>query len=80
MTAPLWIEALGAIAGFSTTFAFVPQIVQIYRQGGRPFLRDAFLLSFWRSPLAGLRHHPARKSRRAHESGHRYSDRFRHRP
>jgi MtN3 and saliva related transmembrane protein len=29
------IEVLGAIAGFCTTFAFVPQIVKIHRQGGR---------------------------------------------
>ena len=35
MTAPGWIEILGAVAGFCTTFAFVPQLVKIYRQGGR---------------------------------------------
>ena len=35
MTAPGWVEALGAVAGFCTTFAFVPQLVKIYRQGGR---------------------------------------------
>jgi MtN3 and saliva related transmembrane protein len=35
MTAPGWIEVLGAVAGFCTTFAFVPQLVKIYRQGGR---------------------------------------------
>ena len=29
------IEILGAAAGFCTTFAFVPQIVKIHRQGGR---------------------------------------------
>ena len=29
------IEILGAIAGFCTTFAFVPQIVKIHKQGGR---------------------------------------------
>src|SRR5262252_1079062 len=29
------VEILGAVAGFCTTFAFVPQIVKIYRQGGR---------------------------------------------
>ena len=35
MTAPSWIEMLGAVAGFCTTFAFVPQLVKIYKQGGR---------------------------------------------
>lgn len=35
MTSPEWVEALGGIAGFFTTFAFVPQLVKIYRQGGR---------------------------------------------
>jgi MtN3 and saliva related transmembrane protein len=29
------MEVLGAIAGFCTTFAFVPQIVKIHKQGGR---------------------------------------------
>ncbi|HKE08869.1 MAG TPA: PQ-loop domain-containing transporter [Candidatus Acidoferrum sp.] len=29
------IEILGAVAGFCTTFAFVPQLVKIHRQGGR---------------------------------------------
>ena len=35
MTSTAWVEALGAIAGFCTTFAFVPQLVKIYKQGGR---------------------------------------------
>ena len=35
MLAPQFIEILGGVAGFCTTFAFVPQIVKIYRQGGR---------------------------------------------
>lgn len=35
MTPPLCVEALGAIAGSCTTFAFLPQLVKIYRQGGR---------------------------------------------
>jgi PQ loop repeat protein len=35
MHPPYWVETLGAIAGFCTTFAFVPQLVKIYRQGGR---------------------------------------------
>jgi MtN3 and saliva related transmembrane protein len=29
------VEVVGAFAGFCTTFAFVPQIVKIHRQGGR---------------------------------------------
>ena len=35
MMSPAWVETLGAVAGFCTTFAFVPQLVKIYRQGGR---------------------------------------------
>jgi len=35
MHSPSWVETLGDIAGFCTTFAFVPQLVKIYRQGGR---------------------------------------------
>lgn len=45
MTPPLWVEGLGAIAGFSTTFAFVPQLVKIYRQGGRDL--SYAMLSFY---------------------------------
>jgi MtN3 and saliva related transmembrane protein len=29
------IEILGAVAGFCTTFAFVPQLLKIRKQGGR---------------------------------------------
>jgi MtN3 and saliva related transmembrane protein len=35
MTTVTWIEVLGTVAGFCTTFAFVPQVVKIWRQGGR---------------------------------------------
>jgi MtN3 and saliva related transmembrane protein len=35
MSSPQWIAVLGGIAGFCTTFAFVPQVVKIYKQGGR---------------------------------------------
>lgn len=35
MYAVPYMEVLGAIAGFCTTFAFVPQIVKIHKQGGR---------------------------------------------
>jgi MtN3 and saliva related transmembrane protein len=35
MLAPQSIEILGAIAGFCTTFAFVPQLIKIQKQGGR---------------------------------------------
>jgi MtN3 and saliva related transmembrane protein len=35
MASLTWIGTLGAVAGFCTTFAFVPQLVKIYRQGGR---------------------------------------------
>lgn len=35
MQVPASIEILGAVAGFCTTFAFVPQIIKIHKQGGR---------------------------------------------
>jgi MtN3 and saliva related transmembrane protein len=35
MLVPQSIEVLGAVAGFCTTFAFVPQIIKIHKQGGR---------------------------------------------
>jgi MtN3 and saliva related transmembrane protein len=35
MPRPQTIEILGAIAGFCTTFAFVPQLIKIQKQGGR---------------------------------------------
>jgi len=35
MFAPQSIEILGAIAGFCTTFAFIPQLIKIQKQGGR---------------------------------------------
>ncbi|HEV8076607.1 MAG TPA: PQ-loop domain-containing transporter [Candidatus Acidoferrum sp.] len=35
MLAPQSVEFLGALAGFCTTFAFVPQILKIWKQGGR---------------------------------------------
>lgn len=35
MLAPQSIEILGIVAGFCTTFAFVPQLIKIQKQGGR---------------------------------------------
>jgi MtN3 and saliva related transmembrane protein len=35
MPSPQSIEILGAGAGFCTTFAFVPQLIKIRKQGGR---------------------------------------------
>jgi MtN3 and saliva related transmembrane protein len=35
MTTDSWILVIGTVAGFCTTFAFVPQLVKIWRQGGR---------------------------------------------
>lgn len=35
MPSPEWVEALGDVAGFCTTFAFVPQLIKISKQGGR---------------------------------------------
>jgi MtN3 and saliva related transmembrane protein len=35
MTTDDWIFVLGTVGGFCTTFAFVPQVVKIWKQGGR---------------------------------------------
>jgi MtN3 and saliva related transmembrane protein len=35
MPSPQSIEILGATAGFCTTFAFIPQLIKIRKQGGR---------------------------------------------
>jgi MtN3 and saliva related transmembrane protein len=35
MPSPQSIEFLGAVAGFCTTFAFIPQLIKIQKQGGR---------------------------------------------
>ena len=35
MPSPQSVEILGALAGFCTTFAFVPQLIKIQKQGGR---------------------------------------------
>jgi MtN3 and saliva related transmembrane protein len=35
MTTDSMIVVLGTVAGFSTTFAYVPQLIKIWKQGGR---------------------------------------------
>jgi len=35
MTADSLIIVVGTVAGFCTTFAFVPQLIKIWKQGGR---------------------------------------------
>lgn len=35
MTTETWTTVAGTAAGFCTTFAFVPQLVKIWKQGGR---------------------------------------------
>jgi MtN3 and saliva related transmembrane protein len=35
MTTDNWILVLGSVGGFCTTFAFVPQVIKIWKQGGR---------------------------------------------
>jgi MtN3 and saliva related transmembrane protein len=35
MTTDQWAVIFGTVGGFCTTFAFVPQLVKIYRQGGK---------------------------------------------
>ncbi len=38
MNTDSWIIFVGTVAGFCTTFAFVPQLIKIWRQGGRDLL------------------------------------------
>lgn len=35
MTTESWITVAGSLGGFCTTFAFVPQVLKIWKQGGR---------------------------------------------
>ncbi|HXM96701.1 MAG TPA: PQ-loop domain-containing transporter [Candidatus Dormibacteraeota bacterium] len=35
MTTDKWIIVVGSLGGFCTTFAFIPQVVKIWKQGGR---------------------------------------------
>jgi MtN3 and saliva related transmembrane protein len=35
MTRDIWIIVVGTVAGLCTTLAFVPQVIKIWRQGGR---------------------------------------------
>ncbi len=35
MTTDAWITVAGSLGGFCTTFAFVPQVLKIWKQGGR---------------------------------------------
>src|ERR1700681_2132918 len=35
MTTDSWIIVVGTVAGFCTTFAYVPQVIKIWKQGGR---------------------------------------------
>jgi MtN3 and saliva related transmembrane protein len=35
MTNDSWIVLVGTVGGFCTTFAYVPQVIKIWKQGGR---------------------------------------------
>ena len=35
MTTEGWIAIVGTVGGFCTTFAYVPQVIKIWKQGGR---------------------------------------------
>jgi MtN3 and saliva related transmembrane protein len=35
VTTNSWIVVVGTVAGLCTTFAFVPQVIKIWKQGGR---------------------------------------------
>jgi MtN3 and saliva related transmembrane protein len=35
MTTDKWILVVGSLGGFCTTFAYVPQVIKIWKQGGR---------------------------------------------
>ena len=51
MITPQWVEILDGV--FCTTFAFVPQLVKIYKQGG-PDLSDGLLSLYLFGVLLGL--------------------------
>jgi MtN3 and saliva related transmembrane protein len=46
MTTETWIAVTGTVAGFCTTFAFVPQVIKIWKQGGRD-LSYGMLALYW---------------------------------
>jgi MtN3 and saliva related transmembrane protein len=35
MSTDIWITVIGTLAGLCTTFAFVPQVIKMWKQGGR---------------------------------------------
>lgn len=35
MTTETWVTVVGSLGGVCTTFAFVPQVLKIWKQGGR---------------------------------------------
>jgi MtN3 and saliva related transmembrane protein len=35
MTTETWVAIVGTVGGFCTTFAYVPQVIKIWKQGGR---------------------------------------------
>jgi MtN3 and saliva related transmembrane protein len=35
MTTETWVALVGTVGGFCTTFAYVPQVIKIWKQGGR---------------------------------------------
>ena len=46
ITTETWITVIGTLAGLCTTFAFVPQLFKIWKQGGRD-LSYGMLALYW---------------------------------
>jgi hypothetical protein len=77
MTTDAWIVLLGSVGGFCTTFAFVPQLIKIWKQGGRDLsygMLSLYLLGvlLWRAN--------ARAGRGSDEFRHCDFDRYCHGP
>jgi uncharacterized protein with PQ loop repeat len=55
-----WIAWVGTVGGFCTTFAYVPQVMKIWKQGGRDLSYGMLVRS---SVVADLRTASARRGR-----------------
>ena len=79
MTTSQWVDIFGGVGGFCTTFAFVPQLVKIYKQGGRDLSYGMLsLYLFGVTAVAGLWPPHSRPSGGPDERGNRDSDRGGH--
>ena len=76
MTNDAWIVLLGTVGGFCTTFAYVPQVIKIWKQGGRDLsyaMLSLYLVGVM--PVARLRIADPRASGGHHQLRDRHPDR-----